>query len=137
MMEKRTEKMKMADVRLNYTRLGEVLREKKLFNGEVNMAIAKNNMALESHMKCFEENIKMLVERFALKDENGNPMVKGNKYIFGSKEDEDNYLRAAGELEDIEIEIDIQKVRYDNLTDEKHDEPTAYDLVSMSFMLED
>lgn len=127
----------MSDIRIEYARLGEVLREKKLFAGEVNIAIAKNNMSLETQIKHFEKGVKDLAERFVAKDVNGNPVIKNNKYTFETMEDENCYLKGVEELENTELELEIQMVKYDVLNDGKHDEPTACDLVALNFMLED
>lgn len=130
-------KMKMSEVRLEYARLAEVIGEKKLFAGEVNLAIAKNNLALEEQIKCFNESMKNLVERFAAKDESGKPIIKDNRYIFETTEDETGYLSAIEELENTEVEVDIQTVKCEAFTSGKHEEATAFDFVAMNFMIED
>lgn len=130
-------KMTVADIRQEYTRLSELVREKKLFASEVNLAIAKNNIALEAQVKLFNENIDNLVERYAAKDASGKPQVKNNMYVFEVAEDEKAYRQAVGELEKTEVEMEIQKVLSSTLSDEKHDEPTAQDIVALLFMLKD
>lgn len=129
-------KMKVADIKRAYAGLSEVIQEKKLFTGEVNLAIARNNISLENQMKCYRESVSAAVNRFVLKDEEGNPVVKNDKYTFLTKEDENAYLQEMAELEKAEMEVEIMKVKYDLLNDVKHDEPTAYDLVTLDFMLE-
>lgn len=129
-------KMKVADIKRAYAGLSEVIQEKKLFTGEVNLAVARNNISLENHMKCYRESVSAVVNRFVLKDEAGNLVVKNDKYTFLTKEDENAYLQEMAELEKAEMEVEIMKVKYDLLSDEKHDEPTAYDLVALDFMLE-
>ena len=130
-------KMTMADVRLEYTRLSDLVREKKLFAGEVNLAIAKNNIVLENQVKLFNDCIDKLVERYAAKDASGKPQVKNNMYVFETAESEKAYREAVTEQEKTEIEMEIQTVKADALIDEKHDEPTAKDLVALIFMIKD
>lgn len=127
--------MKVADVRMEYARLSELVREKKLFSGEVNLAIAKNNMALESQIKIFNANLENLVERFTAKDASGKPLVKNNMYVFDTAENEKAYRQSVEELEKTEVELEIQKVSEELLSDEKHDEPTAQDFIALMFML--
>lgn len=129
-----TVKMKMSEVRMAYIKINEVINEKKLFPGKVNIAIAKNNMALDNQMKCFNEGTKPLVERFALKDENGNPEIKNNSYVFETKEMEKQYVKGVEELDKTEVDIQIIKVEYDAFDGGK-DDPTAFDLVALEFML--
>lgn len=136
-MEKKTVKMKVSDIRVAQAGLNEVIREKKLFPAEVNLAIARNSITLENQMKYHRESVKTLVERFALKDEEGNPVVKNNEYKFETKEDEKAFIQEVSELDKVEMEFEVTKVKYEVLNDGKHDEPTAYDLVALDFMLED
>lgn len=135
-MEAKTVKMKVTDIRTAQMGLSEVIREKKLFPGEVNLAIARNNISLENQMKCHRESLKTLIERLTLKDEEGRPVVKNNKYKFATEEDENKFLQEASELENVELEFEVMKVNYDAVNDGKHEEPTAYDLVALEFMLE-
>lgn len=120
----------------HYIGLAEVIREKKNFPVEVNMAMAKNNAVMERELKAGNEAAKEIIDRFTMKDEQGEPVVKENHYVFEKKEDEEAYIKAMKELDEVEFECQVYKVSR-SVFDDKHEEPTAYDFVLLDFMLED
>lgn len=130
------ESISTRELQERYMGLAEVIKEKKLFPAAVNVAMAKNNAIMSGEIKAHSEAAKDIIEKFTMKGEDGEPVVKDNRYVFENKENEDAYIDAMEELNNLEIECRVQKVSR-NLFDEKHDEPTAYDLVLLDFMLED
>lgn len=135
-MRKDNQKMTIRDISLTYAKLSEVVKEKKVFSGEVNLAIAKNTLTLETELKNFEKSKESLVNKFVHKDEKGNPESKNNEYVFTSDEDKTSYIKSVEELLEAEIEVEVHKVKYELLEDEKHDTPTPADLIAMDFMLD-
>lgn len=117
--------------------ISELIAEKKMFPMEVNIAIAKNAMELKKQTECFKEEIQKLLDRFALKGEDGMPKVKNNEYVFETLEEQEGYAEAVKELADTEISILLHKIAVDGWSrGEKYDQPTAHDLIAMDFMLE-
>lgn len=135
-MRKDNQKMTIQDINLVYAKLSEVVKEKKVFSGEVNLAIAKNILILEAELKNFEKSKESLVGKFTLKDGEGNPESKNNEYVFASDEDRISYVEAVKELLKAEVEVEIQKVKYELLEGEKYDIPAPADLIAMDFMLD-
>lgn len=135
-MRKDNQKMTIQEIGLKYGKLSELVKEKKIFAGEVNLAIAKNTLVLESELKDFEKIKDSFIDKFVHKDEKGNPESKNNEYVFASDEDKISYIKSVEELLTTELEIEIHKVKYELLEDEKHDVPGAADLIAMDFMLD-
>lgn len=120
----------------HYIGLAEVIKEKKNFPVEVNVAMAKNNAIMENELRAGNEAAKEIIDRFTMKDQQGEPVVKENHYVFEKKEDEEAYIKSMRELDEIEFECKVYQVSR-SVFDDKHEEPTAYDLVLLDFMLED
>lgn len=134
-MTKKTVKMEMGELLKNGNALAVIIGEKKNFAPEVNIALAQNNAAVEKGLKGYSENRKQIAERFAAKGENGELLVKNNEYVFEKDEDRAGFLEEIKSLEAVEVEVEIQEVDVAVVNDGKHEEPTAYDLVAMEFML--
>lgn len=135
-MRKENQKMTIQEITTAYAKISDVIQEKKVFAGEVNLAIAKNVLTLENELKNYEKSRKNFAEKFASKDEQGNPQTKKNEYIFETVEDKDAYIMSVQELMKTEVEVEINRVRYELLEDEKHDTPSAANLVALDFMLD-
>lgn len=134
-MTKKTVKMEMGELLKNANALAVIIGEKKSFAPEVNIALAQNSAAIEKGLKGYAENRKQIAERFAAKDKNGVLLVKNNEYVFEKDEDKAEFLEEIKSLEAVKVEIEIQEVDIAVINDGKHEEPTAYDLVAMGFML--
>ena len=130
------EKISTKELQERYAGLAEVIKEKKLFPAAVNVAMAKNNAIMTEEMKSNGEAARDIIDKFVMKDGSGEPVVKNNRYVFETAENEKAYIGAMEELNNLEFECRVQKVSR-NIFDEKHEEPTAYDLVLLDFMLED
>ena len=128
-------KMKMGELLKSGNALAVVIAEKKSFAPEVNIALAQNNAAIEKSLKGYSESRKQIAERFAVKDKNGELLVKNNEYVFEKDEDKNGFLEEAKSLDEVEVDVELQKVEVATMNDGKHEEPTAYDLVAMDFML--
>lgn len=124
------------ELRKIYAKVTELIKEKKLFTAEVNLALARNHTELEKQLKPVDATAYDLLEKYAAKKENGELEVKNGRYLFETDEKQKKYMEQAEELEKTEIEITVFKVESEKVVDGKHDEPTAFDLVAMDFMLE-
>lgn len=138
-MEKKLQTMKMNEVVSHYLELAAVIREKKIFAGDVTLAIVKNQKMLQENVEIRDEAVKSLVEKY-VKHKDGNPEQKEVQkkiyYVFENAEDEKAFGEACKELDDTDLEIEIQTVSYDMLKEnEKYNNPTAADLLAMDFMI--
>jgi hypothetical protein len=135
-MKKENKKIKMKEVVNQYFELGELVKEKKVFAGEVSLAIAKNFKTLRENVEARDEAAKSLIEKYAKHDEAGKPELKGQKYIFETDEDEKAFNDAFLELNETETEIEVHTISYELLKEnEKYSNPTAADLVTLDFMM--
>lgn len=118
--------------------LAEVVNEKKLFAPKINRVLAKNALMLEKEAKSYTENMGKIVEKYALKNKDGKPEEKNGRYVFPTKEAEKQYKEAMKELLELEVEIELEKVKAEELEkqDKKYDEPTAADWIALDCMLE-
>lgn len=141
-MEKKSIKMKVNELLNHYAGMVEVVKEKKVFSGAVNLALAKNNKVLEDEMKVYQESAEKLVEKYVHKNKDGNPETKKQKdgaevYVFETDEQEEAYKSALKSLGDTEIEVQVNMVKYEDFEEKGADKPTAYDLIVLGFMIED
>lgn len=140
-MEKKNVKMKVSEMIKAYTGLASVVGERKLFSGEVNLAIAKNYKILDDEIKTYNENVDDLIEKYVHKDSDGKPETKkveeGKfKYVFETNEKEKIYVKAIEELQDTEMEVEVNMIS-ERAFDTGNEQPTAFDLISMEFMIKD
>lgn len=140
-MEKQNVKMKVSEMIKAYTGLTAVVGEKKLFPGEVNLAIAKNYKILGDEMKAYNKSVNSLVEEYVHKDSKGEPEIKevekgSFRYIFETNEKEKMYVKAIEELQNTEMEVEVNMIS-DSSFDTGNEQPTAFDFISMEFMIRD
>lgn len=140
-MEKQNVKMKVSEMIKAYTGLTAVVGEKKLFPGEVNLAIAKNYKILGDEMKAYNESVNNLVEKYVHKDSNGEPEIKEAgkgkfKYVFETNEKEKMYVKAVEELQNTELEVEVNMIS-DSVFEKGNEQPTAFDLIAMESMIKD
>ncbi len=140
-MEKQSVKMTVKEMLGAYTGLTEVIREKKLFASEVNLAIARNSKILEGEVKTYQESMNAAVEKYVHKDGNGNPETKKlpngmQEYVFETDEQKEQYLKAVRDMEAAELEVDVNMITAETFGD-ANEQPTAYDLVALDFMLKE
>lgn len=141
-MEKKNKRMKESDVLNYYAGMVEVVKEKKVFGGAVNLALAKNNKILEEEVKAYQESLEKLVDKFVHKDADGKPETKKQSngtetYVFERDEQEKAYRAAVNALGETEIDVQINTISYKEFNEEGADRPTAYDLIVLQFMIED
>ena len=96
-----------------YAKLGEILKNYS-FKARVCQSIVKNKNKLKEIMDNFEEARQTLVKSLADKDENGEPLVEGNNYVINDRE---KLNREFVELQEIETEIEFDKISVDDLAE--------------------
>lgn len=135
-MKKENKKMKMQEIISSYLGVSELVRDKKIFAGDVSLAIAKNFKMLKENVDTRNETAKTVVEKYVKHNEKGEPETKGQQYIFETSEDEKAFKNAMQELSEAEMEIEVQTVPYELLKEnDKYSNPTASDLITLDFML--
>lgn len=128
-------KMKLAEVRVAHANLM-ALSYKKLPH-KLAYAVAKNLMKLESELKLIEERRMEMITTYAVKDEEGNPVIKDAKYDLGDNKEAFN--KEFMEFMETETEVDIHTIscaELDALENPRYDVLTASEMIALNFMLE-
>lgn len=61
---------------------------------------------IKPHYNSYAESERSLVDRFAKKDENGNPVVNGDIISFATVEDKTQFDSALKELQETEVSVE-------------------------------
>lgn len=99
-------------------------------------AISKNVKKLEDEIKIIEEGRTALLEEYAVKDEEGKPVIADNKYELG--ENLETYGEEYKKYMDTETDVEIFTVPVSVLDsdDARFDALTVEELIHIDFMLE-
>lgn len=98
-----------------YAKLGEILKNYS-FKARVCQAIVKNKNKLKEIVDNFDEARQTLVKSLADKDENGEPIIENNNYVIKDKARLNNEFM---ELQEIETEVEFEKISVDDLADKE------------------
>ena len=98
-----------------YAKLEEILKNYS-FKARVCQSIVKNKNKLKEIVDNFEEARQTLVKSLADKDENGEPLVENNNCVINDRE---KLNREFVELQEIETEIEFDKISVDDLADKE------------------
>ena len=98
-----------------YAKLGEILKNYS-FKAKVCQSIVKNKNKLKEIVDNFDEARQTLVKSLADKDENGEPLVEGNNYVINDRE---KLNREFIELQEIETDVEFDKISVDDLADKE------------------
>ena len=101
-------------------------------------AISKNVQDISKEADIIGQNRIKLIELYADKDENGNPVIKDGEYHI-SDENQGVFQQEYTEFLHTETEVfkDIEKVditKFDKLEDQRYDALSAADITALSFM---
>lgn len=102
-------------------------------------AISKNVQDISKEADIIGQNRIKLIELYADKDENGNPVIKDGEYHI-SDENQGVFQQEYTEFLHTETEVfkDIEKVditKFDKLEDQRYDALSAADITALSFMI--
>ena len=106
---------------------------------KVSFSIIKNMKAMETVATAYEAERNKIVEQYAKKDENDNPVIEDNRYIFQNEEAQKSYTSEVTELLEIENDIDIQTVTLDDLErcdSDKFDSLSIHEVTVLELMTE-
>ena len=98
-----------------YAKLGEILKNYS-FKARVCQTIVKNKNKLKEIVDNFEEARQTLVKLLADKSENGEPLVENGNYVI---KDREKLNKEFIELQEIETEINLDKISVDDLADKE------------------
>ncbi len=101
-------------------------------------AISKNVQDISKEADIIGQNRIKLIELYADKDENGNPVIKDGEYHI-SDENQGIFQQEYTEFLHTETEVfkNIEKVditKFDKLEDQRYDALSAADITALSFM---
>lgn len=129
-------KMKLSEVQVRLQGLLNISGKK--FPAKVGYAIMKNEKVLETEYKVLDQQRIRICEEYAEKDDEGNAIIKEEKYVFSSR----NKAACDKEYKELlteEIEVDIYTIDAEELDkcddSGRYDVPTAADFMALEFML--
>lgn len=103
---------------------------------KVSYAIAKNVSKIEKELEIYSKEKQKLVDKYCIKDENGNNKIDENDQLKIADENLDDWNKSINELLDIEIEIDIHKFNINDLLNSNLD-MTPSELMLIDYMIEE
>ncbi len=135
--------MTLTEVLNKQNTLRELLRElagKKL-PYKLTYTISKNLVKLQSEAKIIEDGRMKLIDSYAVKDEDGKPVIKDNSYDLGEKVEEftaefQKYMATETEVDIYSVPaavFEIEDPRFDVLTVEQ----IVALIVALDFMIEE
>lgn len=98
--------MKLVDTIKAYNAISEVMDEKMPFRDAHALLMAKKE--LEPHVRFYTQKERELVEKYAIKDENGNVHFDGAKFQIKADRIKD-YAEEHVELDAVEIKTEIKE----------------------------
>lgn len=102
---------------------------------KVSYAIAKNINKLENELKTYNQERQKLIDKYCLKDENGNNVVDEYNNLKIADENIETWNKEMNELLDIEIDIEIHKFNLDCLINSNIEMKPA-EIMTIHYMIE-
>lgn len=99
-------------------------------------AVSKNIKKIEKEIEAYNEERAKLLDKYGEKDENGNLVVSEEQNIKILPENVKNWNEDLSELLDIEVEVDIHKLKF-SVLEESGMGMSISGIQSIDFMLED
>ena len=99
-------------------------------------AIAKNIKKIEKEIEVYNEERAKLLDKYGEKDEDGNLVVSEEQNIKIVPENVEKWNKDLNELLDIEVEVDIHKLKF-SVLEESGTVMSISGIHSIDFMLED
>lgn len=99
-------------------------------------AIAKNIKKIEKEIEVYNEERAKLLDKYGEKDEEGNLVVSEEQNIKIVPENVEKWNKDLNELLDIEVEVDIHKLKF-SVLEESGTVMSISGIHSIDFMLED
>ena len=103
---------------------------------KVSYAISKNIKKLEKELKIYNDERQKLIDRYWIKDEEGNNVIDENNQFKIADEHIETWNKEINELMNIEVDIDIHKFNLDSLICGNYD-MTPAELMIIDYMIEE
>lgn len=109
----------------------------KRLPAKINYALMKNKKALLSELQGIQEQRIEIMKLHAKKDDNGEPVSENGQFIFESDADREEATKEYAELLNVDANIDIMTVTFDDIVKCDDMEPlTTSEIEALEFMID-
>lgn len=109
----------------------------KRLPAKINYALMKNKKALLSELQGIQEQRIEIMKSHAKKDDNGEPVSESGQFIFESDADREEATKEYAELLNVDANIDIMTVTFDDIVKCDDMEPlTTSEIEALEFMID-
>lgn len=109
----------------------------KRLPAKINYALMKNKKALLSELQGIQEQRIEIMKLHAKKDDNGEPVSENGQFIFESDADKEEATKEYAELLNVDANIDIMTVTFDDIVKCDDMEPlTTSEIEALEFMID-
>lgn len=109
----------------------------KRLPAKINYALMKNKKALLSELQGIQEQRIEIMKSHAKKDDNGEPVSENGQFIFESDADREGATKEYAELLNVDANIDIMTVTFDDIVKCDDMEPlTTSEIEALEFMID-
>jgi hypothetical protein len=109
----------------------------KRLPAKINYALMKNKKALLSELQGIQEQRIEIMKSHAKKDDNGEPVSENGQFIFESDADKEKATKEYAELLNVDANIDIMTVTFDDIVKCDDMEPlTTSEIEALEFMID-
>ena len=103
----------------------------------INYALMKNKKALLGELQGIQEQRIEIMKSHAKKDDNGEPVSENGQFIFESDADREEATKEYAELLNVDANIDIMTVTFDDIVKCDDMEPlTTSEIEALEFMID-
>lgn len=99
-----------------YNAIGELMNEKMSFKDAHTLLVAKKE--LEHHVQFYADKEHELVDKYAIKNENGEVVLNGNQFQMPTDKIAD-FAKEHEELDSVEVAVDLKEKTIHGLTEIK------------------
>ena len=109
----------------------------KRLPAKINYALMKNKKALLSELQGIQEQRIEIMKSHAKTDDNGEPVSENGQFIFESDADKEEATKEYAELLNVDANIDIMTVTFDDIVKCDDMEPlTTSEIEALEFMID-
>lgn len=109
----------------------------KRLPAKINYALMKNKKALLSELQGIQEQRIEIMKSHAKKNDNGEPVSENGQFIFESDADKEEATKEYAELLNVDANIDIMTVTFDDIVKCDDMEPlTTSEIEALEFMID-
>ena len=109
----------------------------KRLPAKINYALMKNKKALLSELQGIQEQRIEIMKSHAKKDDNGEPVSENGQFIFESDADREEATKEYAELLNVDANIDIMTVTFDDIVKCDDMEPlTTSEIEALEVMID-